>query len=156
MIDFGFVISAFVPLVLLWIFGMNHLRAVWRIALGLGVVPPLSILYLRTKLKEPEQFKKETMKDIKTPWGLVIRYYGPRLVIISMVWFIYDVRISSIHGHRAIKLMLAFYSSHPTPSVSTAPPSSTSSSAPKTPSTNHSAGTSSSTSSTFQVRSQAL
>ncbi|EMG46336.1 Glycerophosphoinositol permease, putative, partial [Candida maltosa Xu316] len=30
-IDFGFVVAAFVPLVLLWIFTPRHLRAVWRL-----------------------------------------------------------------------------------------------------------------------------
>jgi hypothetical protein len=49
MIDFGFVISAFVPLVLLWIFGMNHLRAVWRVSLGLGVIPALAVLVWRLR-----------------------------------------------------------------------------------------------------------
>jgi MFS family permease len=73
MIDFGFVVSAFVPLVLLWIFGMNHLRAVWRVSLGLGVIPPLSIFYLRLKLTEPEEFKRETMRDTRVPYLLVLK-----------------------------------------------------------------------------------
>ena len=72
-IDFGFVVSALVPMILVLIFSENHLRAVWRISLGLGVIPPLSLLYLRLKLQEPEEFKRETMKDTKVPWGLVIR-----------------------------------------------------------------------------------
>ena len=49
MIDFGFVVAAFVPLVLLWIFGMDHLRAVWRVSLGLGVVPALAVLIWRLR-----------------------------------------------------------------------------------------------------------
>ena len=49
MIDFGFVVSAFVPLVLLWIFGMDHLRAVWRVSLGLGVIPALAVLIWRLR-----------------------------------------------------------------------------------------------------------
>jgi hypothetical protein len=49
MIDLGFVISAFVPLVLLWIFGMDHLRAVWRVSLGLGVIPALAVLVWRLR-----------------------------------------------------------------------------------------------------------
>jgi MFS family permease len=58
MIDWGFVIGAFVPYLLVVICSDNHLRAVWRISLGLGVVPPLVLLWLRIKLKEPEEFKK--------------------------------------------------------------------------------------------------
>lgn len=41
--------------------------------LALGVLPPLSLFYLRLKLKEPEEFNRETMKDTRTPWLLVIR-----------------------------------------------------------------------------------
>lgn len=92
MIDFGFVIAAFAPLCVLWIFGMNRLEVVWRLSLGLGAIPPMSIIYLRTKLGEPEQYKRETMRDSKTPWVLVIKYYWWRLTILSIIWFIYDVR----------------------------------------------------------------
>jgi hypothetical protein len=52
MIDLAFVIAYFVPLVCLWIFGMDHLRAVWRITLGLGIVPPLFLFYFRLKMSE--------------------------------------------------------------------------------------------------------
>jgi len=47
MIDFGFVVAAFVPLVLLWIFKENHLRAIWRISLGLGFVPAVAVFIWR-------------------------------------------------------------------------------------------------------------
>ncbi|KAH0558685.1 hypothetical protein GP486_004668 [Trichoglossum hirsutum] len=68
MIDIGFVVSAFVPLVLLWIFGMHHLRAVWR-------------------LTEPEEFKRETMRDTKVPYLLVLKsartlpYYAGQTIL---------------------------------------------------------------------------
>jgi len=58
MIDWGFVIGAFVPYILVIICTENHLRAAWRISLGLGVVPPLLLLWLRVRLQEPEEFKK--------------------------------------------------------------------------------------------------
>lgn len=63
-----------VPMILVLIFTDNHLRIVWRIALGLGVLPPLSLFYLRLKLQEPEEFNRETMKNTRTPWWLVIQY----------------------------------------------------------------------------------
>ena len=75
MIDWGFVIGAFVPYLLVVICTEDHLRAAWRISLGLGVIPPLLLLYLRIKLEEPEEFKKESMKYVKIPYLLVIRYY---------------------------------------------------------------------------------
>lgn len=58
MIDWGFVIGAFIPYLMVVICGEKHLRAAWRISLGLGVVPPLMLFWLRLKLEEPEEFKK--------------------------------------------------------------------------------------------------
>ncbi|KAB8293954.1 hypothetical protein EYC80_009426 [Monilinia laxa] len=90
MIDWGFVIGAFVPYLLVVICTENHLRAAWRIALGLGVVPPMLLIYLRLKLKEPEEFQRESMKHVKIPYGLVFKYYWFRLFVVSLIWFIYD------------------------------------------------------------------
>ena len=70
-IDFGFVVSAFTPMILVLIFTENHLRAAWRVALGLGIIPPLSLLYLRLKLNEPEEFNRERMH--KFPIWLIIK-----------------------------------------------------------------------------------
>lgn len=70
-IDFGFVVSAFVPMVLALIFTEKHLRAAWRVALGLGVIPPLSLFYLRLKLNEPEEFNRERMHEF--PLWLIIK-----------------------------------------------------------------------------------
>lgn len=50
MIDLGFVVASFVPLVLLWIGGMGYLRVVWRVTLGLGCIPPMILLYFRIKV----------------------------------------------------------------------------------------------------------
>ncbi|KZF21016.1 MFS general substrate transporter [Xylona heveae TC161] len=107
-IDFGFVISAFVPLVLVWICGEDHLRAAWRISLGLGVIPPMSLFYLRLKLQEPEAYKRETMKRARTPWLLVIKYYWWRLFIVSAIWFIYDFSAYSfgIYSSKIVDIIL--------------------------------------------------
>ncbi|TVY35485.1 Glycerophosphocholine permease [Lachnellula subtilissima] len=90
MIDWGFVVGAFVPYLMVVICTDKHLRLAWRISLGLGVVPPLLLLYLRIKLKEPEEFKRESMRNVRIPYGLVLRYYGFRLFIVSLIWFMYD------------------------------------------------------------------
>lgn len=71
--DIGFVLASLVPMILVLIFTESHLRATWRVALALGVLPPLSLFYLRLKLKEPEESNRETMKDTRTPWWLVIK-----------------------------------------------------------------------------------
>ncbi|THH08367.1 hypothetical protein EW146_g9014 [Bondarzewia mesenterica] len=90
MIDFGFVVSAFVPLVLYWIFGPNHLRAVWRLSLGLGVVPAVAVFIWRLKMEEPTRFRKDSMKNAKIPYLLIIKRYWKSLAAISATWFIYD------------------------------------------------------------------
>lgn len=70
-IDFGFVVSAFVPMILVLIFTEDHLRAAWRVALGLGVIPPMSLIYLRVKMREPEEFNRERMH--KFPVWLIMK-----------------------------------------------------------------------------------
>lgn len=69
---------------------MNHLHAVWRISLGLGAIPPLSVFYFRLKMKDGERYAKDGMRYAKIPYLLVIKKYGGRLVTVSIIWFIYD------------------------------------------------------------------
>lgn len=91
MIDFGFVVSAFVPLVLLWIFSERHLTAVWRLTLGLGAIPPLSLFFMRLKLKDSDSFQKLNMKKVKkVPFLLIIKFYWFRLSVVSLIWFLYN------------------------------------------------------------------
>ncbi|KAI9691174.1 MAG: hypothetical protein M1822_008794 [Bathelium mastoideum] len=89
-IDFGFLVAAIVPMIVVLATTENHLKAAWRICLGLGVIPPLSLLWLRIKLKEPEAFKRESMAKAKTPYWLIIRLYWWRLLVVSLIWFLYD------------------------------------------------------------------
>lgn len=125
MIDLGFVVSAFVPLVFLWILGEDNLRANWRISLGLGIIPPFALFFLRFRLHEPEQTKKNSMAHVKTPYWLIIKFYWFRLLVVSLIWFIYDVRA---HTHSLSLTVLvqgadARDSSRCTLPASTAPPS---------------------------------
>lgn len=90
MIDWGFVIGAFVPYILVIICTDRHLRLAWRLMLGVGVIPPVLLVLSRFKLKEPEEFNKESMKDVSIPYLLVIKYYWRRLLIVSLIWFFYD------------------------------------------------------------------
>ncbi|KAJ5720848.1 Glycerophosphodiester transporter GIT2 [Penicillium malachiteum] len=87
-IDFAYVLSAFIPMILCLICGEGHYRAAWRICLGLGVIPPLSLFYLRYKMNEPEEFNRQRMH--KFPITLIIRFYWKRLFVVSLIWFIYD------------------------------------------------------------------
>ncbi|KAH0591421.1 hypothetical protein H2248_001498 [Termitomyces sp. 'cryptogamus'] len=88
---FGFAIASFVPWVLYLIFGPDHLRAVWRLSLGLGVVPALAVLLWRLNMDEPVRYKSDSMRDTRIPYKLVFRRYWASLIAISVVWFILDI-----------------------------------------------------------------
>lgn len=88
MIDSGFWVASLVAMIVTLATGENHLRAAWRICLGLAVIPPLSLLWLRIKLKEPESYNRAKMT--KYPWWLILKFYGFRLCIVSLIWFLYD------------------------------------------------------------------
>jgi MFS family permease len=103
-IDFGFVVSALVPMILILIFTEDHQRAAWRVALGLGIIPPMSLFYLRLKLKEPEAFNRERMN--KYPVWLIIKFYWFRLAVVSLIWFIYDFSSYSFSIYSSIWISL--------------------------------------------------
>ncbi|ORX40191.1 phospholipid transporter [Kockovaella imperatae] len=90
MLDFAFTISYFVCLVCIWIFGEDHLRAVWRITLGVGIVPPLFLLWFRLRMKEPEAYARNSMQHTRIPYWLIIKRYWVKLLAVSITWFIYD------------------------------------------------------------------
>ncbi|KAK5230513.1 glycerophosphoinositol permease [Exophiala xenobiotica] len=87
-IDVGFVVASLVPMIMVLIFSENHLRAAWRMCLGLGVIPPLSLLYLRIKLQEPEEYNRNKMNHY--PYWLILKFYWFRLSVVALIWFIYD------------------------------------------------------------------
>ncbi|KAH9050936.1 major facilitator superfamily domain-containing protein [Lactarius deliciosus] len=68
----------------------DHLRAVWRLSLGLGVVPALAVLVWRLNMQNPTHYKKNSMRDTRIPYWLVIKRYWVGLTAISLTWFIYD------------------------------------------------------------------
>ncbi|KAK6197462.1 glycerophosphoinositol permease [Scheffersomyces amazonensis] len=90
MIDLGFVVSSFVPLVLLWIFSPRHMNVIWRLTLGLGVFPPLILFFLRMGMNNSASFDKLNMKKAKYPYLLIFKFYWFRLTVVALIWFIYD------------------------------------------------------------------
>jgi MFS family permease len=91
MIDSGFVIAAFVPMVLLWICGPDNLTPVWRITLGIGAIPPISLFFLRLYYQEGKTFQKTRFKKVTVPYWTIIKFYWLRLAVVSLIWFIYDL-----------------------------------------------------------------
>ena len=95
--------------------------------MGLGVIPPLSLIYLRYKMNEPEEFNRESMKNTKFPWLLILKYaisfpnkpllgaeltpprfYWFRVAVVSLIWFVYDFSAYSfsIYSSAWISLIL--------------------------------------------------
>lgn len=83
-------VAWFVPLVVLWIVGMDHLRAVWRTSLVIGAIPPILLIFARIFMEEPEAYKNNAMKHVKIPYWLIVRRYWRKLIAVSFCWFIYD------------------------------------------------------------------
>ncbi|KAI8100186.1 major facilitator superfamily domain-containing protein [Halteromyces radiatus] len=88
-IDLGYVISAIIPVILLAIFTENNLEPVWRVSLGLGIIPPLSVLYFRLRMADSKQYRENAMKK-KVPYWLIIKRYWRKLLAVSFTWFVYD------------------------------------------------------------------
>lgn len=89
MIDWGFVIAAVVPLVLICIFGEHRLQWVWRLTMGLGAIPPFSLFLMRLKFKENKSFTSTKFNKMM-PYGLIFKFYWFRTIIISIIWFLYN------------------------------------------------------------------
>lgn len=68
----------------------RHYSTVWRTSLGIGALFPLLLLAMRLRLKEPDEYAKESMRR-RTPYKLVLRFYWWRLFCVSLIWFLYDV-----------------------------------------------------------------
>ncbi|KAI0155301.1 MFS general substrate transporter [Xylariaceae sp. FL1272] len=114
MIDFGFVIGAFVPYVVAAAASNKYYGTIWRTSLGIGVVFPLILFVLRLKLKEPEEFSRNSMKHAKTPYKLVLKYYGFRLFIVSAIWFIYNFTVYAF-GIYSSTILASIYDSDKAP-----------------------------------------
>lgn len=89
-IDIGFVAAALVPYIVLLICGEDHLRAVWRISYGIGVIPAALVLLWRLViLQEPTSYKHGAIKR-NVPYLLVFKRYWRSIVGVSLAWWIYD------------------------------------------------------------------
>ncbi|KAK7032810.1 MFS Git1p-related glycerophosphoinositol [Favolaschia claudopus] len=89
MIDLAWCIAGFIPLLMVWICGPNHLRAAWRLSLGLGFFPAIAVFAWRWSMDEPELYKKSSMKSVKIPYMLVLRKYGVQLAAVSVTWCVH-------------------------------------------------------------------
>ncbi|KAM5341170.1 hypothetical protein ACJ41O_015279 [Fusarium nematophilum] len=92
MINWGFVIGAFVPYVVAAAARNTHYETIWRTSLGIGIIFPLFLFYLRLKIEEPEEYRKNSMRR-STPYLLVLKFYWFRLLCVSLIWFMYNFSV---------------------------------------------------------------
>jgi len=83
------VAGTLVPMIVVLATTDKHLRAAWRISLGIAAVLPCILLAMRSKLKEPAEYNRNKMQ--KYPYWLIIKFYWLRLATVSIIWFIYDM-----------------------------------------------------------------
>ncbi|KAI5989203.1 major facilitator superfamily domain-containing protein [Pisolithus orientalis] len=100
MIDAGFVLAFFVPLVLYWCFSgeQQHLRMICSHSLGFGAVPPIvlicgCIILFHQPVPEPDSNSSEL---VHIPGWLTVKWYWKSVLGLSLAWFIYD-SISYVH-----------------------------------------------------------
>lgn len=95
-LDTGFFVSSIVAFVLLYICGVpsagsdHGMQTAWRLQLGLGAVPSFILLLMRVKLQESRDFRSNSMRRGKQPYGMIIKHWGGSIGLVSLIWFIYD------------------------------------------------------------------
>ncbi|WBW70790.1 glycerophosphodiester transporter [Schizosaccharomyces osmophilus] len=104
----GHVLGALVPYILACIFGQEHLRIVWRLSIGFGVILPIVFLILRLRMKEVKAYTIHRVSIRKVPWLSVAKMYGPRLCLTSIIWFANDLIVCafSLYSSSIIKSLL--------------------------------------------------
>jgi len=87
---FGFIFGGLVPLLLILCFHQNeaHYHIVWRLALALGAIPPLSIFWFRYKMAVSTAYKKSAAKKQHIPYRLIFKRYWRPLLGCSIGWFL--------------------------------------------------------------------
>lgn len=83
----------------------------WRLSLGLGVVPALGVFIWRLNMEEPTRFRQDSMKNARIPYMLILRRYGVRLAAISCTWYllrsVYDLDAAGLF-HSSGSCMISF------------------------------------------------
>ncbi|KAG2414786.1 hypothetical protein HFD88_005974 [Aspergillus terreus] len=88
----GFAFGALVPLLLLLCFHqqVRHYDTVWRVALALGAIPPLSIFWFRYRMAVSSAYKKSAMRKQRVPYWLAVKKYWRPLLGVCGSWFLYN------------------------------------------------------------------
>lgn len=86
----GYIWGALVPLLLLLCTQQreSQYELVWRLAFGLGLLPPLGIFYFRLRMAISSSYRKSALRKQKTPYLLIARKYWRRIFAASSTWFL--------------------------------------------------------------------
>ena len=106
--------------------GVVVLDLVWRICVGVGLIPSLVSVYFRFTMPETPEYTKQHAKDAatatpqKASWGEFARYFRPwrRLKILlgtCIAWFALDVAFYGLNLNNAIILTAIGFSNQGTP-----------------------------------------
>lgn len=105
MLDFGGVTASFAALVVLWICGTDHLNTVWRVTLGIGAIPPMSLFVSRIFYRESEEFQKHKFNK-RMPYWRIIKFYWFRVLTTSVIWFLYDFSSYAFNTYSTILIQI--------------------------------------------------
>ncbi|KAH7035735.1 major facilitator superfamily domain-containing protein [Microdochium trichocladiopsis] len=88
----GYCWGALVPLLLLLCVHQSEEKyeIVWRTALALGAIPPLSIFWFRLRMRVSTAYRKSAMRKQRVPYWLIFKKYHRRLAGASAAWFLYN------------------------------------------------------------------
>lgn len=88
-LSFGGPLACSVFLIVLSIAGENHLRTVWRVCFGVGILLPLTVLVFRLRMLSSKLYRKGAIKK-RVPYYLVLKCYWRSLIGTCGAWFLYD------------------------------------------------------------------
>ncbi|KAF2769141.1 MFS phospholipid transporter-like protein [Teratosphaeria nubilosa] len=88
-LSLGGPVAVIIFLIVLSAAGSKHLSTVWRTCMGIGVIFPLSVFYLRMKMLNSKLYRRGAIKR-RVPYPLVIKYYWRSLIGTCGAWFLYD------------------------------------------------------------------
>eukprot|EP01132_Coremiostelium_polycephalum_P010755 gene10755-13163_t len=86
----GIILSPVIVAILLKICGPNHIDVVWRLALAIGGIPGLIMIYFRIRMKETTQYATRA-KVQKRDMFLIIKKYWKTLIGTAGAWLIIDI-----------------------------------------------------------------
>ncbi|PCH33816.1 MFS general substrate transporter [Wolfiporia cocos MD-104 SS10] len=69
--------------------GKTHLHTVWRICFGIGIIPPLLVIYFRMQMLSPKLYRKGAIKH-RVPYKLALKRYWKTLIGTAGTWFLWD------------------------------------------------------------------